>query len=171
MKNKLFLVELVVGIMMFGCTTFVAVNTDMNGVEITWNGHRYKRIDEGKTWAEAKVYCEKLGGHLATITSAEEQATVYNLVAKGNKNLYWIGGQYTAGDWAWVTGEQWEYTNWAPEEPNNLGGSESYVQIYRINVAGITNSVGKWNDLANTGDSGDYSLTNSGFICEWENLD
>ena len=36
------------------------------------NGHYYQRIDKKVTWHEAKSYCEKLGGHLATVSSENE---------------------------------------------------------------------------------------------------
>ena len=32
------------------------------------------------TWTEAKAYCESLGGHLATITSAGEQAFIESII-------------------------------------------------------------------------------------------
>lgn len=37
-----------------------------------FNGHTYKFFSGSLTWAEAKQFCEDLGGHLATITSSEE---------------------------------------------------------------------------------------------------
>lgn len=37
------------------------------------NGHRYQLFDTSMSWNEAEAYCESLGGHLATITSVEEQ--------------------------------------------------------------------------------------------------
>jgi len=140
-------------------------------IEITWNGHRYKRISQSKTWNEAKSYCESLGGYLATIISAEEQAAVYNLIADGDKNVYWIGGYLTGDGWVWVTGEQWMYTNWALGEPNDQGGNESCTQMYRKNNYDGTNSAGKWNDIVRTGwddTTGFFSLKNTGFICEWD---
>ena len=38
------------------------------------DGHSYRvyDLDEVKSWAEAKSYCEKQGGHLATVSSQEE---------------------------------------------------------------------------------------------------
>ena len=56
------------------------------------------------SWSEARVYCEKVGGHLATITSADEQKFI-DYLNKGSKSL-WIGAyrdEYFL--WYWVTGE------------------------------------------------------------------
>ncbi|MBO7475296.1 MAG: hypothetical protein J6U00_15065, partial [Ruminococcus sp.] len=45
--------------------------------EIEWRYYpdpdNYKVFNEGMTWTEAEAYCEGLGGHLVTITSAQEQ--------------------------------------------------------------------------------------------------
>lgn len=41
-----------------------------------FGGNQYQLFDVSMTWPEAKAYCESLGGHLATITSAEEQAYI-----------------------------------------------------------------------------------------------
>ena len=80
--------------------------------------HQYRIFYDALTWEEAKAACEAKGGHLATITSEEEQQKL-NLYNAGNHKL-WIGGyKNTEGQWCWVTGEPWEYENWGDGEPNN----------------------------------------------------
>ncbi|HET6428249.1 MAG TPA: lectin-like protein [Phycisphaerae bacterium] len=65
----------------------------------------------------------KAGGHLVTITSAEENDFVTSLLTPGQ--TYWIGGYQTSdgiepdGGWRWSTGEAWEYSNWAGSGPSN----------------------------------------------------
>jgi len=103
--------------------------------KINWNSHRYVLYVGGLSWTAARDYCKSIGGHLVTITSSEEQEAVYNLVTGGNKTLYWIGGTQIDGNWVWVTGEQWEYTNWAPGETNH-DGNERYIQMHRTNIRG-----------------------------------
>jgi hypothetical protein len=166
MVNKKVWLGILVMVLVFGMTV---VGCDMfeekipEEGEMNWNGHRYVLYTGEKSWTDARDYCKSKGGHLATITSLEEQEAVFELVKnKGTKNLYWIGGYKTNGIWAWVTGEQWDYTNWAPGEPNS-DGKENYIQMFHK----IT-SPGKWNDEDNGGASGDYSLKNIGFICEWD---
>ena len=74
--------------------------------------HQYRIFYDALTWEEAKAACEAKGGHLATITSEEEQQKL-NLYNAGNHKL-WIGGyKNTERQWCWVTGEPWEYENWA----------------------------------------------------------
>ena len=139
-----------------------------------FNGHTYAIFDVGMTWREAKTFSESLGGHLATITSQEEQSFIEKIMAKGTKYHYWLGGECEEnwGEWRWITGEEWNYTNWRVGEPNNAHGQGEYwLQILRLG------DFGKWNDLHSTGallgfEEDDalldfYSLANTGFIVEW----
>jgi serine/threonine protein kinase len=99
------------------------------------NGHWYRAVvvPESITWGDAKAAAEKAGGYLATISSAAENAFVYQLASK-NPGLWhmnpwndrlgpWLGGHQTAAGWRWVTGERWDYTNWAPGEPNSTAAA------------------------------------------------
>ena len=125
-----------------------------------YNGHIYEFIDNELTFEEAEQYCEEYrGGHLATITSQEEQDFIQNNLVNKNLNGYMIGGtdKDKEGIWQWVTGEPFEYSNWNEREPNNdSGGSpggECFLEIYTSN--------GKWNDFY-------YNGLKRGFICEIE---
>ncbi len=122
-----------------------------------YGGHMYAVYAGPATWTEAKVYCESLGGHLVVITSQEEQDFIEEYVltvdiAQG----YWIGG-YSENypyDFKWVTGEEFDYANWAEGEPNF--SSELCIEIYG-NYNGWD---GYWNNCP-------VNITNS-IICEWE---
>ncbi|MBR3282806.1 MAG: hypothetical protein IKI56_05860, partial [Ruminococcus sp.] len=121
---------------------------------------KYQIFNTGITWDEAKEYCESLGGHLAAITSAEEQKIVNNAVtASGTPKAYlWIGG-YCGSDrmFKWVTDEDMSYINWAEDQPDNAGG-EDRMMLFRSN--------GGWNDDSNKG--WNDNVNNMGFICEWD---
>ncbi|MFM7134616.1 MAG: lectin-like protein, partial [Planctomycetota bacterium] len=99
---------------------------------------------------EARVRTEKLGGHLATLTSQAENDFVMPLCQPGEGLSSWLGGQRAGDGWNWVTGEKWAFTNWSPGEPNNTYGAEYYLISW---IDGVT-----WND------GGAYSGT---FIVEW----
>ena len=131
--------------------------------EATFNGHRYRVFNEALTWTEAQAYCEGLGGHLATLTSTEENDYVYQLVRNAGYTSAYFG--FTdcdvEGTWVWITGEPTSFTNWHSGEPNNDNGSanEDFAMFY------YKYSDGSWND----GDFGG-STENGGtaFICEWD---
>ena len=121
-----------------------------------YQGHFYRIIDGvNLTWDGAKLACESDGGHLATITSQEEQELIQSLNTD-NKRL-WIGGyQDTDGNWRWVTDEPWDYTNWGDGEPNNSSNvvaGESCVALWPES----------WNDLAN-----ENVYEQEGYVFEWD---
>ncbi len=146
-----------------------AKNIPADAVKYEHNGHSYKIIDTGLTWNDAKTYCESLGGHLVTITSGVEQAFVQDLIInRGTKGYYWTGGiRDSDGNFVWITGEKFSYSNWYKGEPNNGGKyGENVLTIYRH--PGFN---GFWNDMVESGGDGVlpfYNLENSGFVCEWD---
>ena len=89
---------------------------------------RYELIPDKMTWKQAKVDAENRGGHLATITSAQEWANIESALGKdflkGPDWQYstWIGAtdEGSHGNWRWITGETWSHTDWWPNEPNSL---------------------------------------------------
>lgn len=129
------------------------------------NGHRYQLFDTSMSWTDAESYCESIGGHLVTITSAEEQQYIIeNLLPTGTKNTYFIGlsRDTDTAEWSWITSEPFDYTNWDYGEPNST--TENYVHMY----ANMGN-VGTWNNTYNFLEGNwAYATSNCGFICEWE---
>jgi hypothetical protein len=115
-------------------------------------GHCYEKIADPtrRTFAQLRADAESrtyqgLRGHLATITSASEQAFVQ---ANVNPVRAAIGAyqdrtasNYSepGGGWRWITGEAWSYTLWRGGEPNNAGGVEDYHNYF---------GDGTWNDAA-----------------------
>ena len=121
-----------------------------------YNGHRYEYFDLITTWNQAYRVCEQKGGHLVTIESKAENDFVQSMAAKHEANC-WLGSTDFAGEgnWYWITGEEFNYTNWYDGEPNNDGGKEHYMAMYT--------SSGHWNDFTIFGES----HKNTGFICEY----
>lgn len=128
--------------------------TNVNAALVQWriedggNGHWYDIISTSLSWQNAKADAENqyfmgVQGHLATLTSEQENSFVIK-----NLPIYdqWIGGYQTStdvepnGNWAWITGEEWSYTNWARGEPSNRNGSEHFLQFYG-------GRGGEWNDF------------------------
>ena len=103
-----------------------------------------------------------MGGHLVTITSEEEQAKVEQMITPGTMEGYWLGSKRTSpgGNFAWITGEAFEYTKWHGSQPDYYLGNEEYLMIYRSSCG--------WNDLDELCDD---IFGKCGFICEWDSLD
>ena len=133
---------------------------------VIYAGHLYATLDYNSVWYDAYTLCEDLGGYLATITTAREQSLITEMMTTADQPIYWIGGIKSDGDWHWITGEEFEYTNWYTSMPDNSGGIEWFLQVYSHTA---NRTVGAWNDLdANMTRHGDVALRVSGLICEWD---
>ncbi len=131
------------------------------------NGHYYDIIDQAFHWddainaAAAHTY-NGMQGYLVTITSQQENDFLTNTFGDRAREKW--AGAFRTGDgsdpnagWHWLTGETWDYTNWAPGEPNNAGGVEN-----RMSLKGGGNPLGTWNDTSFDSFSGyiiEYSPT------------
>jgi Ca2+-binding RTX toxin-like protein len=115
------------------------------------NGHYYGLTNTAETWLAAEAEAVGLGGHLASITNAAEQAFIVNTFLSGanSRNILWLGltDQAVEGTFVWSSGEPVTYTNWQAGEPNNFKGIENYVAInwhYGHFIGGGV--LGAWND-------------------------
>ena len=117
-----------------------------------FNGHSFKFFNDSLTWLDAKKHCEAIGGHLATSTSADKNDFLHTL---REGNIIWLGGtdENDEGNWRWITGETWDYSNWYSGEPNNKNNSQHYLSFYN-------SSKSLWGDAENDSDNP--------FICEWD---
>ncbi len=127
-----------------------------------YNGHYYAIYDDTSDWWEAYARCIMLGGHLVTISSAEEANVIENYVMEQELSDVYIGMVYMANsegvqDWIWVTHEDMAYTDWTETEPD-IGDAGDCI------YATICKSDGyQWRALMN-----DYT---NYYVCEWESLD
>ena len=145
-----------------------ALADSASGEYSAFNGHYYQVFEpDSITWEEAKQRCEQMGGYLATITSAEEQAFVDSLIENSGKNGLWLGAyrQQSDKEFVWLTGEPFQYTNWSAGQPDYSYQTEDMLMLYTYH----NSQFGKWNDLTNEGWY-DVPASKMGFICEWDSL-
>lgn len=138
-----------------------------------------------KSWNAAEAGADSrfhlgIRGHLATITSFDEDAFIDTLRRDANLNPReaWVGGHQDPRcapelepkcNWTWVTGEGAiptsndapGYANWAPYqngfEPNDLNGNEHHLAV------GLGNAFG-WNDEGALGNIGGYIVEYPGLL-------
>ena len=123
-----------------------------------YGGNYYWVYEHGiaATWEEAEAYCEKLGGHLAVITSGELNDMLYAYIkSKGFKTAFFgYSDAKIDGDWRWVTSAQPSYTNWGRNEPNADDLAEDYA------LFSTEENNGTWNDSQ-------FGYEVADFICQW----
>jgi glucose/arabinose dehydrogenase len=104
-----------------------------------YNGKQYRLTNTAKTWEEAQTEAQSQGGNLVTINDAAEEAWLRQTF--GTTEGLWIGitDRTVEGQFRWVNGETVTYTNWAPGEPNNGGGTQDYGWMNYT-------STGQWDD-------------------------
>lgn len=120
----------------------------------SYGGHLYAFINKSMLWKDAQQFCEECGGHLATISSLEENDILREMAAAKKSGYTAIGftDEEEERCWKWVTGEEASFTNWNPGEPNNsFGSGQDHAYMY---------SSGRWDD--------GYDYIQAPFFCEWE---
>jgi hypothetical protein len=115
------------------------------------NGHLYAAVTGLVTWSQAsnlaRVVVGGVTGHLATITSSQEQAFVRGMLPISNLGgvVYArLGGfdQGSEGSWRWITGEPYTFGNWFNGEPNGAT-LENFLSMVVVG-----SGRGHWNDTA-----------------------
>ncbi|XP_043825132.1 LOW QUALITY PROTEIN: macrophage mannose receptor 1 [Dromiciops gliroides] len=80
-----------------------------------------------KTWFDARDFCRAIGGDLASITSKEDQVTIWQNIGTSNyHDVFWLGLTIANTDegFTWSDGSLVTYENWSYGEPNNYDNIE-----------------------------------------------
>lgn len=173
--------------------------------------HYYQLVylpDGNLNWFQAAYLADHAGGYLASITSADENAFVFDMVndskyfwqfpayveGKSQHNHYEItigpflggyqpeGSEEPAGGWSWLSGEAWNYSNWAVnlddgvvdkdprpnDQPNDSGNGQRVMGFGEMNLP-----VPTWGDYMD--DVGTYGRDrlpgrSYAFIIEFESM-
>jgi len=123
---------------------------------VMFNGHDYLVVTAPAIEWTAAQAAVPFGYHLATISSAAENAFVLGLIDAMGGEEYWLGGSRPVGagpgdGWTWENGEGlfWDlgaavpgvYSNWAPFEPT---GDGPYLGMWTSTAC--CGPAGTWND-------------------------
>lgn len=151
-------------------------------------------------WYQAANLAQNAGGYLASITSEGENSFVFDLVS--DEKYFWAfdehgdhygisigpflggyqpeGSEEPAGGWSWLSGEAWDYANWAVnlddgvidkdprpnDQPNDSGDGQPIMGFGEMNLP-----VPTWGDYMDS--VGTYGKTklpgfSYGFVIEYE---
>lgn len=106
----------------------------MKRMAAEFKGRRYLFIPTFLRWGDAKKFCEKLGGHLVTITSPEEDEFVASLF-KG-WCWFWMGLHVGERGPEWVTGERFSYKNFISEMQEMCRGPKAFAKFWHADYIG-----------------------------------
>jgi hypothetical protein len=134
--------------------------------QTNYNGHSYYRSTSSATWTNAKSNCEAMGGHLATISDANENNFLFNTWPSGWIGLYQdkTGAFYSEpnGGWRWTENEVSDYDhnfdskNYTVSNPLPDNVSSKHATLYNgptyTSTGGAYLSFDGSNDYAITGD-------------------
>lgn len=93
-----------------------------------FRGHRYLFVPKALRWSEAREFCRRLGGHLVTITSRDEDDFVASLFKGGC--WFWIGLTVGEDGPEWVTGEPFSFKNFLNEMHERCRGPKAYSNFW-----------------------------------------
>ena len=125
---------------------------------VKYDGRIYKIFGGASniSWYDASTECQKLGGHLVTVTSENEEIFLEKYMNYASHTAStWMGGYNDGSKWNWVTDEAFEYSKWEKTQPDCSQGYEFFLHINHAYFGG-------WNDL------NPFSAVKY-YICEWEN--
>jgi hypothetical protein len=133
------------------------------------NGSWYRIVNRSGQgaidWSQSRASAQAIGGDLAVLSTAAENAAFVRLTRGQIRGNPWIGLYQDrsspdfaepAGGWRWVNGEPLSWTNWSTGEPNNVG-SEDWAIVWLNN-----GPEGRWNDYQPTVPQGP-----DGYVIEW----
>ncbi|MBR7164486.1 MAG: VWA domain-containing protein [Clostridia bacterium] len=151
------------------------VYTPITPVVKASHNSRYEVIKADISWEDANRACINKGGHLATITSKEEEDKIIAVAEKSGIGRLWIGGyttnnQYDEAVGHWVMGEPFVYQNWFSEdEPSRFDNADDEAEFYLM----LWKIDGRWswndqrNDLINSPFASTYQ-GKMGYVIEYE---
>lgn len=132
--------------------------------QTNYNGHSYYRSTSNSTWTSAKAACENMGGHLATISDANENNFLYNTWPSGWIGLYQdkTGAFYSEpnGGWRWTENEVNDYKhnfdskNYTSSQPLSDNINSKHATLY--NGPSYVSTSGSY---INFDGSNDYAIT------------
>lgn len=126
------------------------------------NNRMYQIVDLRSGYKKAKLYAERVGGHLAIIDSKEKSKMLYDfMVSQGYESAYFgLVDEKLDGNWLLCNGQKTYFTNWQAGQPSKEEKNEKYAMLYR-KYKNATWKAGSFSPLLE-------NSSTTAFIVEWD---
>uniref|UniRef100_A0A4W3GF31 C-type lectin domain-containing protein n=1 Tax=Callorhinchus milii TaxID=7868 RepID=A0A4W3GF31_CALMI len=91
---------------------------------ICYQDRTYHRVNQKKSWSEARDHCRNFYTDLTSFRNPEEQKRTSKLFSRGAP--LWIGlynNKSSTAGWKWINGDSFNNDDWKHAEPDNLGST------------------------------------------------
>ncbi|MGM0577826.1 MAG: lectin-like protein, partial [Myxococcota bacterium] len=107
------------------CGTTETCAAELGAQPLAGDSGEYLLFSDALAWLDAQELCRGLGGHLASVADADENALFADF-ATAQLVSPWIGfnDRASEGTFVWTDGSPVTYTNWGLDEPNDLNGED-----------------------------------------------
>uniref|UniRef100_A0A8C5C8Z0 C-type lectin domain-containing protein n=1 Tax=Gadus morhua TaxID=8049 RepID=A0A8C5C8Z0_GADMO len=113
---------------------------------LSFQGSCYRVSRQTANWRGSQRLCQRDGGQLAVILSAQQQGFLWDLLPRGYWNAFWFGlsDQHTEDVWTWVDGTPLVGGFWEEGEPNNHNNEDCGYIVKTLNLERV--AVRSWYD-------------------------
>jgi len=130
------------------------ITTNFDG----WYGKTFRIVGEASDFYAASKTCRDDGGSMPCIKNIVQQQYINSLT----DSSVWLGGidYYDEGSWECESGDALDWTNWAPNQPDNKCGTDTDADFSVMQPSGL------WTDCGSN-DYWEYShVTVCAFDCK-----
>lgn len=126
------------------------------------NNRMYQIVDLRSGYKKAKLYAERVGGHLAVIDSKEKSKMLYDfMVSQGYESAYFgLIDENLDGNWVLYNDQKVNFTNWQDGQPCKEEKNEKYAMLYK-KYKNATWKAGSFSPLLENSNT-------TAFIVEWD---
>ncbi|KAF4100606.1 galactose-specific lectin nattectin-like [Onychostoma macrolepis] len=135
-------------------TVFSMGNAEVNSFKKCPYGWRnfgvkcYKFFSQGVNWVTAEKSCLSLDANLASVHNKIEHDFLLSLLPSSTRCWFGSHDGNHEGEWLWTDGSPFDYTLWAPGQPDNL---------HTENCGEFNFDYNRWNDAD--------CLTSLSYVC------
>ncbi|KAK8734902.1 hypothetical protein OTU49_005721, partial [Cherax quadricarinatus] len=100
--------------------------------------HCYQVVSDAMSWGQGEEFCMSMGGHLASVGSAEEETIIQQLPGMSDHTFYksvWVGLRMgSESGFEWSDGTAFDYVNWDEDQPDNHYERENCVSANMLTM-------------------------------------